>query len=208
MAELSEKEKLLKKVKTIVRSLLISSKGGVLKHRLLSDYRSFIGSPMPLRELGYRSLEHFVYDNSDLIQEGVSASGEAVYMGVADESTAHVARLVAKQKKPSLKKATKATTAYSGFFKQRYGGGGGPRRKVPPSRFKQYSSSSTWKQSRGECTMCISLCRIRKSWWSLASCQMWNLFMPTTPLCKIDCAKANCMVRFAIFIVCIDIRLP
>ena len=140
MADVDEKEKLLKKVKTIVRSLLLSAKGGVLKQRLLADYRSFIGSPMPLRELGYRSLDHFVYDNSDLIREGISSTGEEVYTGVADAATAHVARMVAKQKKPTLKKARK--NIQRGTFGQSYGS----RPRVPPSRFRKYPS---WQPSRG-----------------------------------------------------------
>ena len=141
MADVDEKEKLLKKVKAIVRSLLISSKGGVVKQRLLADYRSFIGSPMPLRELGYRSLDHFVYDNSDLIREGISSTGVEVYTGIADASTAHVARMVASQKKPSLKKAKKNFQRTP--FGQSYGAF---RPRVPPSRFKKYPS---WQPSRG-----------------------------------------------------------
>ena len=137
MADSDDREKQLKKVKTIVRSLLISAKGGVVKRRLPADYKSFIGSPMPLRELGYRSLDHFVYDNPDVIQEGVNSLGEEVYLAVVDASTQHVASLVAKQKKPTLKRA-KRNPKFVGSFSQRYGS---PKR-VPPSR-------SPWSYQKG-----------------------------------------------------------
>ena len=147
MADTDERQKQLKKVKTIVRSLLISAKGGVVKHRLLLDYKNFIGSPMPLRELGYRSLDHFVYDNSDVIREGVNSIGEEVYVAVVDASTQHVASLVAKQRKPTLKKAQR-NPKFVGSFSQQYGS---PRR-LPPSR-SRFQKHSPWSYQKGEKAM-------------------------------------------------------
>lgn len=138
-ADSDEQAKELKSVRSIVRSLLISSGEGVAKHKLLSDYKKFIGSPMPLRELGYRSLDHFVYQNSDVIREAIARTGDEVYVAVVDSSTQHIAKLIANQKKPTLKKAKAKLSSSFPSYKS-------PSHYVPPSR--KYTSKI------GKCSCC------------------------------------------------------
>ena len=160
MADTDEKQKQLKRMKTIVRSLLISAKGGVVKHQLLSDYKNFIGSPMPLRELGYKSLDHFVYDNSDVIQEGVNSMGEEVYIAVVDASTQHVASLVAKQKQLTLKEAQR-NPKFVDSFSHTHGtnpnttiSGGATVRRRRSSSHSRFQKHSPRSYPRGEQAIC------------------------------------------------------
>ena len=101
-------EKLKKRVKSDVRSVLISAPRGVLKRNFRREYMGLVGSDIPLSQLGYNSLDDFVYHNRDVVREGAGPTGEPTYFVVANAETQHVADLVSKQKKPSLSKLRKA----------------------------------------------------------------------------------------------------
>lgn len=100
----------LRRFKSQVRSLLISAPLGVLKRSFRKEYMSLIGSEPPLRQLGYSSMDEFVQSNPDVLIEKIGPTGDPTYFVIATKDTQHVASLVARQKKPSLKKLRKATS--------------------------------------------------------------------------------------------------
>lgn len=99
----------LRRVKSDVRSVLLSAPRGVLKRNFRREYISLVGQDIPLGKLGIRSMDEFVSAFPDVIREGTCPStGEPTYFVVANAQTQHVASLVARQKKPSLKALRKA----------------------------------------------------------------------------------------------------
>ena len=110
MALMDEKEKLLKRFKSDTRSVLISAPRGVLKRLFRKEYMSLIGSDLPLKQLGYVNIDHFVRDNPDVVKEAIGPTGEPTFFVVANAETQHVASLVSRQKKPSLQKLRKASS--------------------------------------------------------------------------------------------------
>lgn len=87
----------------------MSASRGVPKYKLAGDYRNFVGKPMneSLYQLGYRSIDDFVRNNRDVVREAIGPTGEPTFFAVTTSDTAHVAKLIARQKKPSLKKMTR-----------------------------------------------------------------------------------------------------
>ena len=88
----------------------MSAPCGVLKRSFRKEYMSLIGCEPPLQQLGYVNMDQFVEANPDCIIERTGPTGEPTYFVVASKQTAHVASLIARQKKPSLKKLRKATS--------------------------------------------------------------------------------------------------
>ena len=95
-------EGLIKNTRAMLRSVLLSAPRGVRARSLESEYRGITGKMIPYRELGYKSLKDFMNSLQDVARLS-TADGEPVYYGVADSSTAHIAKMVAKQKKPKKK---------------------------------------------------------------------------------------------------------
>ncbi|GFY56371.1 uncharacterized protein TNIN_413721 [Trichonephila inaurata madagascariensis] len=91
-------EDLKKSVKINLRGVTQSRKGGVPLNQLQNDYKDFIGRDIPLKDLGYSSLEYFLRDIPDVISLKRNKDGVVVAEGVADASTAHIAKLISKQK--------------------------------------------------------------------------------------------------------------
>lgn len=92
------------RVKHTVRALLLSSKHGCTPKQLLSDYRHIVGEGLPYESLGYSTFMQYVKSIPDVVQI-TSQQGMTVLLGVADESTSHIAKMVARQKTaPSLHK--------------------------------------------------------------------------------------------------------
>ncbi|GFT90277.1 tdrd7a [Nephila pilipes] len=79
-------------------NLFNSCKGGVPLSQLQSDYKRLVGVDIPLKDLGYSSLEYFLRDIPDVISLKRNEKGVFVAEGVADASTAHIAKLISKQK--------------------------------------------------------------------------------------------------------------
>ncbi|GFR18207.1 uncharacterized protein TNCT_93521 [Trichonephila clavata] len=92
------KEALKNSVKINLRCVTQSRKGGVPLNQLQNDYKGLIGRDIPLKDLGYSSLEYFLRDIPDVISLKRSKDGVFVAEGVADASTAHIAKLISKQK--------------------------------------------------------------------------------------------------------------
>ena len=80
-----------------LRSVLQSSAESVTLEQLQNDFRKLLGYDIPYRRMGYNTLSDFLYDIPDVV------SCRKVYdrlmiTAIADSSTAHIARLVARQK--------------------------------------------------------------------------------------------------------------
>lgn len=104
-------------VKKRIRALLISSKNGSTLKQLYSDYKSVIGEELPYRELGYPSVIALIRSIPDVVSVKLNGPERAAMLyGVPDEKTAHLARMVARQR-PS-----------------RSAGNVQPRRNPPPKR--------------------------------------------------------------------------
>ena len=82
-------------LKKRIRALLISSKQGCTPRGLLKDYKGAFGEEIPLKDFGYRNVLEMANDMPDVVR--VLQQG-ALLRGVADESTQHIAKMVARQK--------------------------------------------------------------------------------------------------------------
>ena len=101
---MAEKAEVLRKTKSMLRSVLLSAPRGVVSRRLQSEYQSLTGRAIPYKELGYPTLESFLESIPEVIASGIGVTGEMTYFGRADSSTEHIAKLVAKQKKGKVKR--------------------------------------------------------------------------------------------------------
>ena len=96
-------EELKKKTEAMLRAVLISSPRGVPLRRLDREYKTITFSSIPFQEMGYHSLEHYIKSIPKVAMITRDVDGEFVVKGVASESDQHVAKLIAKQKKPKKK---------------------------------------------------------------------------------------------------------
>lgn len=99
-------EELLKKTETMLRAVLVSSPRGVPLYRLDREYRSITFEPIPYQKCGFRTLEDFLRSIPKVARIGKDRDGETVVTGVPSEADQHVAKLIAKQKKPKIRKST------------------------------------------------------------------------------------------------------
>lgn len=109
-------EALKKKTEAMLRAVLISSPRGVPLRRLDREYKSITFSSIPFQEMGYHSLEHYIKNIPKVAMLSRDVDGEFVVKGVASESDQHVAKLIAKQKKP--KKKAKANSRRPVFVRR------------------------------------------------------------------------------------------
>ncbi|XP_063959775.1 tudor domain-containing protein 7A-like isoform X2 [Lytechinus pictus] len=122
----SEKESFIEKV---LRSVLISSKGGVPLQKLNYEFKDLLGQDIPYRENGFKNLEAYLRTMPTVCQiKRDPSTGNTVCMGVANEETKHVDRLVKKQK--ATKKKSKPARL------PKYSGRSGNRSYRPPPRPK------------------------------------------------------------------------
>jgi len=94
-----DREKIRRDQVKLIQALLISAKGGVPLEKLNKDYRETVGKNIPYRSMGYNTLEDFLDQSPDMCKITYSSTGGIVLHGVATEATAHVAALVARQRK-------------------------------------------------------------------------------------------------------------
>ncbi|XP_071490224.1 uncharacterized protein [Diadema antillarum] len=92
---MSDKAKIKKEVKIVLRALLLSAPLGLTAVEIERDFTEAQGYGVPYRELGYNS-------TSDLVEDLDVASlkwerGQAVFRGVADKTTKHIQSLVSRQ---------------------------------------------------------------------------------------------------------------
>ena len=126
---------ILEKTKKELRSLLISAPRGVAVNLLAKDYKMVMGKELAYRDFGFGNIEHFIKAIPDTIRLGQGPAGLTCY-AVANAETQQIARFVAAQKKPALKKSLKLppvvvrkpTKAY-GFTKKTHFGPASSRTK-------------------------------------------------------------------------------
>lgn len=125
---MAEEDPQLKSTKAMIRSVLISEKDGVAASRFMRDYREITGEQIPFRKFGHGSLEEFIRSIKDVVFVRTGITGELTYFAVADDATAHIQKLVSKQKskkpRPVRKGPTRFPKAHSQFRKFGSKGGG------------------------------------------------------------------------------------
>lgn len=93
-------EELKKKTEAMLRAVLISSPRGVPLRRLNKEYSSITYSSIPHPELGFPTLDSYIKSIPHVAALTRDVDGEFIVKGVASESDQHVAKLIAKQRKP------------------------------------------------------------------------------------------------------------
>ncbi|XP_012148923.1 tudor domain-containing protein 7 tapas isoform X2 [Megachile rotundata] len=95
-----EKEEVIKNL----RACLISSKGGVNIENLSKDYRMLIDDNIPFRKLGYQTLVAFLQTVPGI---RIVEKGPEIYVeAIPTEESAHLTRLIARQKTVNARKPT------------------------------------------------------------------------------------------------------
>ncbi|XP_037916613.1 tudor domain-containing protein 5-like isoform X2 [Hermetia illucens] len=95
---------LLEETKSVLKSLIISCPHGMTVERLNRDYREMEGRPIPYSQLGYNKLETFLRAITDTLI--VTGSGfNATVTAIASEKTAHIDKMVTKQKSSTRRRA-------------------------------------------------------------------------------------------------------
>ncbi|XP_028405181.1 tudor domain-containing protein 7-like [Dendronephthya gigantea] len=107
----TDKEKLLRETEAMLRAVLISSPRGVRFEKLQRDFFELTGKQIPFKELGYPRLENLLQSMPSVARIEKEPGGDFVVKGVASSADQHVAKLISKQKKPSLKKGAKSFMA-------------------------------------------------------------------------------------------------
>ncbi|XP_061178264.1 tudor domain-containing protein 7-like [Saccostrea echinata] len=138
----------LEEVKSMLRAVLMSCKEGVPAHILQRDYREITQEPLPFKKLGFSNLDEFINSIPDVVKVRRNKQGEIVYHAVANEETAHIQSMVAKQKgtkkKKKLKPAVRRPIRRSEPFKPFTQGGVArppPRGKPPPWAQRPFQGS-------------------------------------------------------------------
>lgn len=85
-------------VKKTIRALLLSTKRGCSPRSLVDDYRYLYGKSIPYKELGFDSLMELLHNMRDVVRVQCGGPNGTKLYGVADDSTRHIAGMVAKQK--------------------------------------------------------------------------------------------------------------
>lgn len=94
---MSSKAQKKEEVKKNLRSLLLSAPAALTIDELKRDYHDFIMEPIPFRALGYVTIEDLLKDMSDALYV-TWKKGVMCVAGIADSNTAHIQKLVSKQK--------------------------------------------------------------------------------------------------------------
>ncbi|XP_055871271.1 uncharacterized protein LOC106068044 isoform X3 [Biomphalaria glabrata] len=83
-----------------LRSLLLSSKHGIPTHEIESHYEDIIGKRLDYRKFNFQSVSDLMHAMPDVAR--LDSTGE-VYHALSDESTAHIKKMVMRQKTKPIK---------------------------------------------------------------------------------------------------------
>ena len=114
----------LTKMKALIRSVLIPAPTGLTLHEFEHDYLEFIGEKIPYPEYGFSTLKALLESLHDVVQFFRDQYGNVKLKQVSDESTKHIEKLVAKQKKNPKKTRGYNPRGRGGGFAPRRGGRG------------------------------------------------------------------------------------
>lgn len=92
---MSDSKDIKEKVLQEVRSILLSSQGGLSCKDFVKDWQLLLGYPVPFRKMGFPTLEDFLRSIPDVVELSWRG-GELMLQAIATESTAHIARMVAR----------------------------------------------------------------------------------------------------------------
>ncbi|GFQ71372.1 uncharacterized protein TNCT_152621 [Trichonephila clavata] len=99
-----ENHGLKKSVLIHLKCVVQSCKGGVPLNRLDKDYKAFIGTNIPFKELGYDSLENFIKSIPDVISLKKNANDQII-AEVPDSSNAHLSGQKTKKESSKVSEA-------------------------------------------------------------------------------------------------------
>ncbi|XP_064652910.1 tudor domain-containing protein 7-like isoform X2 [Lineus longissimus] len=157
----------LSNVKSLLRAVVQSCKEGVPLSKLSGEYRVITGDHIPFKKLGYSTIDDFLRAIPDTASVRRNRDGDLTVYAVADESTAHLEKLIAKQKTNTKKRGRGGSRRPTARITRplTHGGGRGGRggaqgsysrmpprsnyynsfptaKTAPPPRFPQYSSEN------------------------------------------------------------------
>ncbi len=145
---------LFEKIKKGIRALLISAPRGVPTRLFLVDYRKVMGQELPFRALGFRDVREFIHGLPDVIREAPGPTGEPTLFPVVTAETSQIARFVATQKKPKIKKSlmppSTTTPSRKGGMKTAGFSNNYRQRRGPPSRPGARTSNKKPKNTQSE----------------------------------------------------------
>ncbi|XP_047114478.1 uncharacterized protein LOC124794856 isoform X1 [Schistocerca piceifrons] len=90
-------------LKSVLRSVLVSSRSKLTPKELQNDFRRVEGKFVPYRKFGYATFEDFLQSISDVCSIEYKSDGSVYVVPVLTDSLKYIADLVSKQKVPSLK---------------------------------------------------------------------------------------------------------
>ncbi|KAM9836438.1 tudor domain-containing protein 7B [Aulostomus maculatus] len=85
-------------VKKMLRAVLQANKGGVTLSRLQSEYKELTGEPIPHKQMGHNHLDALLASMPSVVCMERSRSGEVMYFASVASETAHIAKVVARQR--------------------------------------------------------------------------------------------------------------
>ncbi|XP_071333971.1 tudor domain-containing protein 7B isoform X2 [Trachinotus anak] len=85
-------------VKKMLRGILQANKGGVSLSRLQSEYKELTGEQIPHKQMGHNHLDALLASMPSVVRMERNRSGEMVYFASGASETAHVAKVVARQR--------------------------------------------------------------------------------------------------------------
>ncbi|XP_031440509.1 tudor domain-containing protein 7B isoform X2 [Clupea harengus] len=88
----------LELVKKMLRAVLQSSKSGVSLGRLQADYKELTGELIPHKQLGHTTLDALLLTMPSVVRMERNRNGEMVCYATVCSETAHIAKLVARQR--------------------------------------------------------------------------------------------------------------
>ncbi|CAG5055698.1 unnamed protein product [Parnassius apollo] len=94
----------IKELKSVLRSLVVSSPTQVDVRTLMRDYRSMVGKPIPLAKYGYKDPVLFLKERCDDCFMLQGQSGNPVLTLIVPDTLKHIDKFVQKQKISSSKK--------------------------------------------------------------------------------------------------------
>ncbi|XP_033119146.1 uncharacterized protein LOC117118617 [Anneissia japonica] len=100
---MTDKAALKEDVKKLVRALLISAPLGLTVRQVEEDFEAVMGYRLPYQKLGYDTAVELLKDMKDVVKP-VWDRGQMKVMGICDDTTRHIQRMVMKQKVDTKKR--------------------------------------------------------------------------------------------------------
>nr|XP_040036810.1 tudor domain-containing protein 7B isoform X1 [Gasterosteus aculeatus aculeatus]XP_040036811.1 tudor domain-containing protein 7B isoform X1 [Gasterosteus aculeatus aculeatus] len=85
-------------VKKMLRAVLLANKGGVSLSRLQLEYKELTGEQIPHKQMGHNHLDALLASMPSVVRTERTRSGEMVYFASGAHQTAHLAKVVARQR--------------------------------------------------------------------------------------------------------------